>query len=238
MFLIESLKPGLCVLLSLTSIWFPSGDAAGVLLRGRFGSAVCLGWAGVDAFRRETEGSSGCTCCSPWLLFVGVSTCSHGCCVAVCVDSRGNRETIHTRSDGYLQPLSLNACSLCKLSAPSFQFLSCAILWISLCSQCTRLLSATLYPLYPQSLCLPVLLSLPHFLRLLLLKFFLFVFPTSLSAFQRTQEHKHKQQQLGALIVLLWNSMALSVKDEVVKNKLNITTKSLQQELGQQRVSI
>lgn len=114
---------------------------------------------------------------------------------------------------------------------------SCAILWISLCSQYTRLLSATLYPLYPQSLCLFFclsVLSLPHFLRLLLLTFFLFVFPTFLSAFQRTQKHKHKQQQLGALIVLLWNSMALSVKDEVVKNKLNITTKSLQQELGQQ----
>lgn len=55
--------------------------------------------------------------------------------------------------------------------------------------------------------------------------FMLFLSPAiSLSlfffAFQLTQ--KHKQQQLGAVIVLLWNSIAFSVKDGVVNNKLHI----------------
>lgn len=55
-------------------------------------------------------------------------------------------------------------------------------------------------------------------------------------AFQLTQ--KHKQQQLGAVIVLLWNSIAFSVKDGVVNNKLHIRKgkkkKALQCEPGQQ----
>lgn len=53
------------------------------------------------------------------LLCGGVSTCSHGCCVAVCV---GNRETIHTRSDCRLQP-SPSALVNSVLSAPLFLLL-------------------------------------------------------------------------------------------------------------------
>lgn len=99
----------------------------------------------------DAEGNSGCTCCSLRLLCCGVSTCSHGCCVAVCVGSRDNRETIHTRSDCCLQPLSLSARSLCELHH----------LFLCLSTSRRRFLSATLYPLYPQSVCLSVFPSLP-----------------------------------------------------------------------------
>ena len=100
--------------------------------------------------KREAEGNSGCTCCSLRLLCCGVSTCSHGCCVAVCVGSRDNRETIHTRSDCCLQPLSLSARSLCELHH----------LFLCLSTSRRRFLSATLYPLYPQSVRLSVFPSL------------------------------------------------------------------------------
>lgn len=166
--------------------------------------------------KREAEGNSGCTCCSLRLLCCGVSTCSHGCCVAVCVGSRDNRETIHTRSDCCLQPLSLSARSLRELHH----------LFLCLSTSRRRFLSATLYPLYPQSVRLSVFPSLPPPRSLLLLfQFYAFSLSSHLSlslffAFQLTQ--KHKQQQLGAVIVLLWNSIAFSVKDGVVNNKLHI----------------
>ena len=175
--------------------------------------------------KREAEGNSGCTCCSLRLLCCGVSTCSHGCCVAVCVGSRDNRETIHTRSDCCLQPLSLSARSLCELHH----------LFLCLSTSRRRFLSATLYPLYPQSVRLSVFPSLsppPSLLLLLhlllLFHFYGFFFSPAISlflfifflAFQLTQ--KHKQQQLGAVIVLLWNSIAFSAKDGVVNNKLHI----------------
>lgn len=89
--------------------------------------AVCLGWAGVeDCLPKGRAGrNSGCTCCSLRLLCGGVSTCSHGCCVAVCVGQRGITGRPFTpSSDCCLQPLSLNAHSLFLLSAPSFLFLS------------------------------------------------------------------------------------------------------------------
>lgn len=95
------------------------------------------------------------------------------------------------------------------------------------CSRYTRLLSATLYPLYLQSACLSFCLSLTSSPSC---SFYLFIFvsPPSLFALQFTQKHKHKQQQLGAVIVHLWNSIAFSVKDDVVNNKLHTTTKSPQ----------
>lgn len=165
--------------------------------------------------KREAEGNSGCTCCSLRLLCCGVSTCSHGCCVAVCVGSRDNRETIHTRSDCCLQPLSLSARSLRELHH----------LFLCLSTSRRRFLSATLYPLYPQSVRLSVFPSLPPLSLLLLFQFYAFSLSSHLSlslffAFQLTQ--KHKQQQLGAVLVLLWNSIAFSVKDGVVNNKLHI----------------
>lgn len=181
--------------------------------------------------KREAEGNSGCTCCSLRLLCCGVSTCSHGCCVAVCVGSRDNRETIHTRSDCCLQPLSLSARSLRELHH----------LFLCLSTSRRRFLSATLYPLYPQSVRLSVFPSLPPPFPpppLSILCFFSLQPSLSLFffAFQLTQ--KHKQQQLGAVIVLLWNSIAFSVKDGVVNNKLHIRKgkkkKALQCEPGQQ----
>lgn len=74
------------------------------------------------------------------------------------------------------------------------------------------------------SVCLCSHLSPPLSL-LLLFQFYAFSLSSHLSlslffAFQLTQ--KHKQQQLGAVIVLLWNSIAFSVKDGVVNNKLHI----------------
>lgn len=84
-------------------------------------------------FQRKAEGKSGCTCCSLRLLCGGVSTCSHGCCVDVCVGSRDNRETIHTRSKCCLQPLSLNTCAFCSIISFSvfFFYPPC-----SLCQDC------------------------------------------------------------------------------------------------------
>lgn len=90
------------------------------------------------------------------------------------------------------------------------------------------------------SVCLCSHLSPPLSL-LLLFQFYAFSLSSHLSlslffAFQLTQ--KHKQQQLGAVIVLLWNSIAFSVKDGVVNNKLHIRKgkkkKALQCEPGQQ----
>lgn len=74
------------------------------------------------------------------------------------------------------------------------------------------------------SVCLCSHLSPPLSL-LLLFQFYVFslsshLFLSFFFAFQLTQ--KHKQQQLGAVIVLLWNSIAFSVKDGVVNNKLHI----------------
>lgn len=191
---------------------------------GGFGIAVCLGWAGVRLnFQGEAEGNSGCTCCSLRLLCGGVSTCSRGCCVAVCVGSGDNRETIHARSDCCLQPLSLSARSLCALhSIISFSVIY--ILCLSLCRLCQIAIIHTLSFVFSNlSVCLSVSPSSP-----------LSVSPiTSLFQQEHIQEHKHKQQQLGAVIVLLRNSMAFSVKDGVVNNKLHITTKSPQPDLRQ-----
>lgn len=50
----------------------------------------------------------------------------------------------------------------------------------------------------------------------------------SLFAFQLTQKNKHKLQQLEAVIVLLWNLIAFSMKGEVVNSELHVTVKSLQ----------
>lgn len=77
-------------------------------------------------FGLEAEGSRGCTCCSLRLLCGGVTTCSRGCCVAVCVGSGDNRETIHTRCPlrSAAAPLSPRRRSLCELPAPSFHFFS------------------------------------------------------------------------------------------------------------------
>lgn len=50
----------------------------------------------------------------------------------------------------------------------------------------------------------------------------------SLFAFQLAQKNKHKLQQLEAVIVLLWNLIAFSMKGEVVNSELHVTVKSLQ----------
>lgn len=128
---------------------------------GGFGIAVCLGWAGVRLnFQGEAEGSSGCTCCSLRLLCGGVSTCSRGCCVAVCVGSGDNRETIHARSDCCLQPLSLSARLLCALrSIISFSVIY--IFCLSLCRLCQIAIIHTLSFVFSNlSVCLSLLLLL------------------------------------------------------------------------------
>lgn len=177
MFLIESLKPGLCVLLSLTSIRFPTGDAAGVTALG-----VLYVWDG-----RVLMPSDG-----RLRGVVAAPVVPRGCCVLGLAPARTAAVWLSVWTAGVTgRPFTPALTAICSPSpsmlvhsAGSRLHHSCAILWISLCSQYTRLLSATLYPLYPQSLCLFFclsVLSLPHFLRLLLLTFFLFVFPTSLS---------------------------------------------------------
>lgn len=115
--------------------------------------AVCSGLTSVRLpSKGEDDRNSGCTCCSLQLLCGGVSTCSHGCCVAVCVDSGDNRETIHTRSGCCLQPLSLSQCSfILRFLLYHFVF----------CCPYARMLCATLYPLYPP-ICLSVFLSPLH----------------------------------------------------------------------------
>lgn len=149
-------------------------------------------------FQRKAEGKSGCTCCSLRLLCGGVSTCSHGCCVDVCVGSRDNRETIHTRSKCCLQPLSLNTCAFCSIISFSVFFTPPC----SLCQDCFILCIVSLS------------FSVCH--------------QPSLFAFQLTQKNKHKLQQLEAVIVLLWNLIAFSMKGEVVNSELHVTVKSLQ----------
>lgn len=150
-------------------------------------------------FQRKAEGKSGCTCCSLRLLCGGVSTCSHGCCVDVCVGSRDNRETIHTRSKCCLQPLSLNTCAFCSIISFSVSFTPPVV-----------------YARTASSFALLACLS------------FSVCHQPSLFAFQLAQKNKHKLQQLEAVIVLLWNLIAFSMKGEVVNSELHVTVKSLQ----------
>lgn len=141
-------------------------------------------------------GAVGCTCCSPpRLLCGGLSTCSTRLlCGGLC----GQRAGI---TGGPFTPRSLTAIrspasprrgSLCPVTpAP-----------LPLCIPPP--LSATLRPQHPHNLpvCVPACLSHPH---LLLPSSPPESPPISICLFNsHKRKHKHKQQQLGAVIVLLW----------------------------------
>ena len=174
-------------------------------------------WDGrvLDCLAKGGWGNSGCTCCSLRLLCGGVSTCSYGCCVAVCVGSGDNRETIHTRSDCCLQPLSLNTHSLwafCSIISFSVSYIL-SLPPVAYMPDCY--LPHFIFCIPNLSVCVSVsTLSSSSILNCFGLK-------PSLLAYQPAQKHKHKQLQLGTVIVLLWSSIAFSVKDEVVNNKLH-----------------
>jgi len=95
------------------SFWFPSIQAGSVLVLEGFGIAGCLGWAGV---RLPSKGRLEETVAAPVVpcgfCVVGLAP-AHTAAVWLSVWATGdNRETIHTRSDCCLQPLSLYARSL------------------------------------------------------------------------------------------------------------------------------
>lgn len=175
--------------------------------------AVCSGWAGV---RLPSKGRLKETVAAP------VVPC--GCCVVGLAPAHAAAVWLSVWAAGITgRPFTHAQTAVCSPSPSTLVHSVSSLLhhfWFCLfqplpvpsCSLCVRLLSATLYPLYPRSVCLCFCLSLSaspsssfHFFRL----------QPPLSAFQLTQ--KHKKQQLGAVIVLLWNLIALSVKDEVVK---------------------
>lgn len=101
-----------------------------------------------------------------------------------------------------------------ELSAPSFLFLSfTSSPPVAYMPECY--LQSTILCIPNLSVCVSVSPSLSSF-------FFLSPASSFFFAFQLAQKHKRKQQQLGAVIVLLWNSIAFSAKDEVVNSKLHI----------------
>ena len=159
-----------------------------------------------------------------------------GCCVAGLAPARTAAVWLSVWAAGITgRPFTPAQTAVCSpspstlthsaLAAPSFIFLSFTssayppLAYITLPS--ATLLSFT---------CLCVWLC--FWISLASLYFFFFLFfcvcphQPFLLASRLTQKLKHKQQQLGAVIVLVWNSIAFSVKDEVVNNKLPITTKS------------
>lgn len=150
-------------------------------------------------FQRKAEGKSGCTCCSLRLLCGGVSTCSHGCCVDVCVGSREQGNHSHPLQVLSAAPLPQHLCFLLH----HFFF-------------CVFFNPPVVYARTASSFALLACLS------------FSVCHQPSLFAFQLAQKNKHKLQQLEAVIVLLWNLIAFSMKGEVVNSELHVTVKSLQ----------
>lgn len=193
-------------------------------VRRLFGIAVCLGWAGV---RLPSKGRLKETVAAP------VVPC--GCCVVGLAPAHTAAVWLSVWAAGItgrpFTPAQTAVCSpspstlVHSASSPLHHFFFCLyILCLStLCSLYARMLSATLYPFYPQCVCLCFCLSLSSSLP----SFVFYCLQLSLLS-QLTQKDKRKQQQLGAVTVLLWNPIAFSVKDEVVNNELHITTKSLQ----------
>lgn len=232
MFLIELLKPSLCVLLSLTSIRFPSGAMWVFCCEDALGGLYV--WDGRVLMPSEGRVRG----------VVAAPVVPRGCCVLGLAPARTAAVWLSVWTAGVTgRPFTPALTAICSPS-PSMLVHSasprlhhsnfCLVQFSGFPSVANTpdcYLPHFILCIPSLSVCLSVSPSLPSPLAPYI---FLFVFPTSLSSFQHTQKHKHKQQQLGALIVLLWNSMVLNVKDEVVKNKLNITTKSLQLKLGQQ----
>lgn len=189
------------------------------------GVAVCLGWAGV---RLPSKGRLEETVAAPVVpcgfCVVGLAP-AHTAAVWLSVWAAGITGRPFTPAQtSVCSPSPFHARSLWAF-CPIIPFSVVYILCPAPCGSRVRLLSATRssFPSVFESLCVPAPPSL--FWHLIFSGVRLRPF---LLASQLTQKHKHKQQQLGAIIVLLRNSIAFSVKDEVVNNELPITTKSPQ----------
>lgn len=142
--------------------------------------------------------------------------------MAVCV---GNSKPFTAAQTAACSPSPLIHSALFALSFLLLSFYTLA-LSLSPCSY-ARLLSATLWPLYPQSVCPP-----PPFWVILFGVFKTFFYFYFFSPFNSHRNTTINGKQLGAAVAPQQNLMAFSVKDGVEKKEfhpallLNVSSKS------------